>query len=301
MSPGIYHDLSFEAYREIDAVNQSTLKAFARNPWAWKQGLPALSGDSFEWGRMFEQRLFYPDNSRQVPNGVTVLTDAIKAQLVEETKAANPKASGRFSKNLKSYREWAAAQPGEIIDSEEWNRDWNCVGVASDRCRNEPNVKSLLALGGKHEVTIVWRDPDTALLCKGLIDWVPNTIGSLVDVKTSKELNDASSAEASWRFARAVRHLGYAMQAAYYLDGWNLALEQSGAKPDPRNAWLFVVSGNKSPWPAAAYRLSQETIDQGASKYRHALRLWKQCHESNTWPGLTDQEHWPELPTLKEN
>lgn len=297
MKPGIYHDLTREEYRAIPAVNQSTLKDFMKNPRAWREGLPARESESLQWGSLFELLLF--EGLEAWEKRYYLLDSVTKQALLEQAQERQKgKKSETFSRSLTEYKEWAAKMEG----SGKTEIDEGLLKgaqIAVKRALEEPNIKSLASLPKRHEVAIVWEDPDTKLLCKGLIDWVPEGIASLVDVKTTKELVDVSAEQASWKFARAVRNLGYDMQAAAYLLGWTLAHEQAGKRADLRHGWLFVCSANKKPWSPAAYRLSTEAIQQGLDKWRHGLHIWRKCHETDIWPGLTDQEEWPELPVLK--
>jgi hypothetical protein len=293
-APGIYPGIKRSVYDCIDAMNQSTLKAFKKNPLAWSQGWPRKETDSFLFGHLFESMLF--DDVNAWERDFAVLDDNTKDALLKAANERQAKPSKVFSKALKEFKDWKLERLREgrgIVDI-----DMVCeASLASRRAKRDPNIRGLLKNGGDAQVAVVWRDPDTDLLCKGLIDYVPTGLASLVDVKTSRELNDATRTAAPYKFARAVRNYGYNVQAAYYLDGWNAAIEQAGLDESPRNSWLFVVAGNAQPWPAGAWRLGEEEIDRGRMEYKAGLHEWKMCHETDHFPGLTTEDEWPELPT----
>ena len=338
MKPGIYEGLTQQQYTSIDALNQSELKKFVKNPQAFADGLPEVKSASFAWGNLFELLLLDP---MSLGEHYALLDDAKENEL---TAIANTKVleSVTFSKRLSAYKEWALGQPEGDIDGalteavrEEivrktvhskakkfskrlpeytaWAEEQEASGktvidsamlascvLAVSRAEREPNIESLFALGGESQVAIVWTDPITNLKCKGLIDWVPNKISSLVDVKTTASLTDVHRNDAKWKIRNTVRSYGYDFQAAYYLWGWNLAREQSGMSADVRDSWLFLFSQNQKPWAAAAYSLSKECIDSATDRVRMALQEWQACQSTGNFPGLTSTDHWPELPSIHE-
>ena len=331
--PGIYHNVKQDVYFAIDAMNQSTLKQFAKNPRAWKDGIPRKFGAHLNWGNLFETLLLEPERFKE---DYTVLTEELKEEISRsDTKPVE------FSKRLGVYQAWkkeriknelgwdgeefltqevkdeivaeaeklaikAFSKSGpawEAFKSEQddkWKTiisesDFSEAQLAVDRCRRERNISDLLSDGGQAQVALIWDDPDTGIRCKGLVDYVPNGLGSLCDVKTTRQFANVSSESAKWAFHRDAKAYGYYWQAGFYLDGWTHARAQSGMEEDYRGDWLFVVSGNAAPYPAAGLRAKADHIDDGRKSYREALALWKYCHEYNEWPGITPHGDWPTI------
>lgn len=329
--PGVYYNVKQEVYFAIPAMNQSTLKQFAKNPRAWKDGIPRKFGAHLNWGNLFETLLLEP---KRFTEDYTVLTEKLK----EEISKADTKPV-EFSKRLGAYQAWKKERiksdlewdgeefltqevKNEIVSQTEklalkafsrsgpaWeafkleqDAKWKTIineseaaeaQLAVDRCLRERNISRLLNDGGQAQVALLWDDPETGIRCKGLIDYVPNGLGSLCDVKTTRQFANVSAESAKWAFHRDAKNFGYYWQAGFYLDGWAYARAQSGMEEDRRDDWLFVVSGNEAPYPAAGLRAKPESIDDGRKAYREALSLWKYCHDYDEWPGIAPHGDWP--------
>jgi len=305
MKPGIYYHLPRAEYDAIPAVNKSSLWKFWANPRAYVLGQGKFKdSDPMKWGRLFESVLFGEDLKE-----FTVLTKAKReALLAQAQERQGKKASAKFSKNLTEYRAWKAEQEkaGQTIISE-WTLSQ--AMAAAGELREEPSCGALLNVPYKTQVAIIWNDPATGLLCKGLIDMVTEGDQALTDVKTTSAIATASRETAPWKFRNQVRDLGYHVQAYAYLLGWKLAQEQSGKQVETfeRYSWRFLVSGAsvssldsvEGPFPAAAWSLAPEDIALGGEIWHQALAEWQQAHEQQVFHGLTSAETFPELPRQK--
>jgi hypothetical protein len=130
-------------------------------------------------------------------------------------------------------------------------------------------------LGGERyiEVSAVWQDPETGLLCKGRIDCL-TTHGRWTVVADLKSTKDASPQ----RFARDVFQYGWHRQGAFYLDGLDIL--------DPRDRlWLLLAIEKQPPYCGAVYELGYDDLEQGRQEYRKALAAWAEAEESAVWPG----------------
>lgn len=225
-------------------------------------------------------------------NPDVALTAEMKADLLKAAQELHEsKGPDKFSNSLSDARQWHADMESKgikVIDEIEIT----CAEIAVQRFRQEPNIARFLEWDAQWQVCLVWNDPDTGLLCKALVDWVPQGLPEphrvLIDIKTSMAVLNRTPSQAAWKFRSSVLEFGYHWQAASYLFGWEQAHLQGGLPPDPRDGWCFAVAGNKKPWPAACYELDQDDIDSALDEYKEALKLWKRCHENDDWPGLTD-------------
>ena len=305
MKPGIYYNLPRDQYDAIPAVSKSQLWKFYQNPRAWKQsGGKHKDSDLMKWGRLFESVLFDEELDEFV-----VLTKAKRDELLTQAQERQgKKASSKFSKNLTEYRQWKEEKEkaGKTIISEWTLRQ---VEMAVDEMRAEPSCARLLGCNFRTQVAVVWQDPTTGLLCKGLIDMVTEADQALTDIKTTSVIASASRLAAPWKFRNQVRDLGYHVQAYAYLYGWKHAQEQSGKQMEAfeRYGWRFLVSGAsvssldsvEGPFPAAAWSLAPEDIALGGEIWHQALDEWQRSHENARFDGLTSAETFPELPRLK--
>lgn len=288
MNPGIYPNTSRADYDAVEAVNQSTIKRFAPNPWAWKQGLkPFEDTASTIHGILVEAYLF---DDKEAFGRFSIFDKAKREELLAAAQERNPKQK-TFNKNLKEYQEWkteAEVTGRPIVDS---SALWEAK-LAASRLREDPGIREYLdAKTLETNVMIVWRDPDTDLLCKGLVDCHVKPDDCLCDIKTSAAVMGRNLEDAARKFYYQCLDLGYDIQAGAYLDGWEQAFNQgSAALVGPaKRGWRFIVSGNEAPYPAAKFSLSEATIERGKAKWRAGLKLWKQCHETGEFPGLTSK------------
>lgn len=77
---------------------------------------------------------------------------------------------------------------------------------------------------------------------------------------------------------KAIYEYGYFRQAAYYLDGAKLL----GRDFD---AFAFIFVEKMPPFAVAIYSLDPLAIDAGRMLYQRDLQIYRNCIESNVWPG----------------
>ena len=113
------------------------------------------------------------------------------------------------------------------------------------------SLRDLLAKGDA-EVSAYFRDPDTGAQYRIRPDWVaPAGDGViLLDVKTCPDASPTG-------FAKSIANYRYAVQAAFYSDGWTAATSQTV------HAFVFAAVEKEYPFAAAAYILDDESIEQG--------------------------------------
>lgn len=137
-----------------------------------------------------------------------------------------------------------------------------------------------LLTDGAAEVSLFWVDPNTGVKCRARLDWLPATVKGrrliVPDLKTTSHPAGASPVE----FSKAGGKFGYYGQAAHYGDG----IKALGIDPDP--AFVFVAVETTAPHlvsvgqfaEAEDRRLARAAVD-------HCRRLYRDCTETNTWPG----------------
>jgi len=139
-----------------------------------------------------------------------------------------------------------------------------------------PGSRKLLSLPGQCEVSALWKDPVTGLLCKGRFD-------KLLALKPPTILELKSDRDTSLRgFAKNARKLYYSAQAAYYLWGHEILTGQKAGH-------VFVAVENKPPHAVATYMLSDADMQWGTSQFRAWLDRYADCVKSGKWPGYSEQ------------
>lgn len=132
---------------------------------------------------------------------------------------------------------------------------------------------------GRPEVSLFWVDEATGVKCKARLDWLPDKQEGrrllVPDLKT------AVSAEPD-EFARNAARFGYVDQHVHYCDG----IRQLGLDADP--AFLFVVVEKEAPHVVTVGQfIRKDDLELSTARVDHARRLYRECIETDTWPGYT--------------
>jgi hypothetical protein len=133
----------------------------------------------------------------------------------------------------------------------------------------------LLTEPGEVELSLVWMDFETGLLCKARPDrHVPDLgPGIIADLKSTKDASKRG-------FERAIDMYGYHLQAAHYLTGAQACGLRAGA-------FAFIPFEKEAPFAVGTYRIVQAALDAGAATLRPLMQLYKQCKESGHWPAYS--------------
>jgi exodeoxyribonuclease VIII len=101
------------------------------------------------------------------------------------------------------------------------------------------------------------------------------TGGNIIpDIKTCASADVAE-------FERSIAKYRYYVQAAYYLDICEL-LEMD------KKHFVFICVEKAEPYAVAVYSLAQQAIEFGRAEYKRDLAVYRQCLESDSWPGFSD-------------
>lgn len=148
--------------------------------------------------------------------------------------------------------------------------------------REHPASKALLR-DGRAELPMFWTDPVTGLDCKGRVDWTNEREHIIVDLKTARDVSPRV-------FSRQAERLGYALQAAFYADGY--AQLHDGIEPA-----VYVVSVESvRPHDVIVYEVESDTLDIGRTAYLALLQRVRECVLADEWPGQAPNVVPFELP-----
>lgn len=134
-----------------------------------------------------------------------------------------------------------------------------------------------LFTGGTSEVSAFWVDESTGVQCKARFDYLPEKQADRRLIVP--DLKSAVSADPG-EFSRAAARYGYVMQQIHY----SSALQHLGIDSDP--AFVFVVVEKDPPYLVNVGQFV-ETADivATAAALDKALRIYKDCLTTDTWPG----------------
>lgn len=110
--------------------------------------------------------------------------------------------------------------------------------------------------------------------CRCRPDYYNTKLGLVVDLKTTQ---DGSSKG----FASSVAKFNYHIQVAFYSD----LMRSLGHVV---NKFLFIVVEKSSPHMVSFYELDEVAIEQGRTRYKELLELYKYCKENNEWWGYAN-------------
>lgn len=145
---------------------------------------------------------------------------------------------------------------------------------------------------GKPEQAIVWRDAETGVWCRALLDWLPEPTGQrfiLRDYKTTDSIDRE-------KFQRSLANFGYHVQMAFHLMG----ARALGLAGDDAQA-VLVAQEKEPPHLTKVYQLDPVAMRIGHTLARDALLVYAQCAAAGEWPDYCDEVELISLPSYIEN
>lgn len=254
IKPGVYPDVPMSIYSQWDAANFSTIKLFRRSA-----------------AHAREMMVNPPDQTPAMLLGSGTHAAVLEPVLFKAEWATAPVCDKRTKVGKKTWADFVAANEGkEILTASEYEQ---CEGMMKGAHAN-PNVMELINNPGHTELSFVWIDEETGILCKGRIDRFGRLWGNSViaDLKTTE-----NASEDAWNYE--VRKYLYHVQAAFYLDGLEAAAPAIGRK------FIWIALEKNPPHAVALYEPDEATIDKGRRMYHNYLRQWGLCKEAGVWPG----------------
>jgi hypothetical protein len=191
-----------------------------------------------------------------------------------------------WNNNATYCSQWKANRPGKTILTET---------VLDEATEMAAQVRGLPALrpflkDAQTELSVVWRDKATGLLCKARFDGYKNW--AVIDAKSN-----STSAHPDV-FPYDARRYRYGIQAAHYIEAIKSIEQPKGADSKPIREvplFSFIVTEGYKPFDLLAYDV-EDNMEAQSWDY---LRFWrykrnnlmaqvKVCMERNEWPGYGD-------------
>lgn len=269
MLTGIYDNLTFAEYLAIDAISNTSMGLVEKSPRHFRERVelesckPLVIGSLVHCGRLeplalAERYAVCPEYQFDAAN--------VTGSGERSTSTATKYVKGKVA-------EFAAANREKETVPREW---FNEMVAIVNSLHGDPLASDILNAPGRVELTLVWQDDSTGLLCKARIDKEAASLGKFADLKTCADLE---------AFERSIARYGYHRQMAHYQDGWATL---TGEILEP---WIVAVEKSK-PFCVKSAPLHEETLERGYERRRNALRLIADCHESGSWPGPPSPSSW---------
>lgn len=247
--------MNFDDYRQIDAVNWSTLKSMATSPLEYRYRLstPVESTAAMRLGTAFHALLLEPDS--------------FAARYAVEPDFGDCRAKA----NKAARDEWREAHAGVAMLSQ---RDHDAAHRMRDAVMAHDVAAEYLRDLELREHSWTWTDAETGLVCKARQDGI--TEHDHVSVKSTLD-------PTPFAFGREVHKRLYHGQEAFYADGFATATGRALTT-------VFVVAQNREPWDVAVYRVPRIVMIEGTKLCRRLLDTLARCRRLNHWPGAAPQE-----------
>ena len=186
-------------------------------------------------------------------------------------------------RGTKKWNEAQAANPGKIPLKPE---EWDLIEAIDKAVSRHPAASLLLGKEGRAECSVFFNDPVTGLPCKCRPDYWTSD-GIVIDLKTTM-------CAAPGAFRRQAFDYKFHISAAMTLNGIEAA---TGERP-----WSYVfVAVEKDPVCVAVYAADEDFIQAGQRALNEILPKFKECFDTNVWPGYPTTIETLSLPEWVKN
>lgn len=267
---GLFENMPFEEYLQVDALSASGLKQLDRSPWHYRNRVDIDPTPAMLRGTLAHCAVLEPEAMAQ--RYVVVPDGAPRKPTRSQWDAKKPSAESMAAMDWwKKFTEDCAGR--ELVKFD----DFALCQAQLSAINAQPELAELLR-AGRGEVSIFWIDEATGIYCKARPDWLPPANGQSIRPLDLKTCTD----ESPNGFGRAAARLRYDLQAAHYTAGIEAV---TGLSVD---AFVFGAVSSNPPILAVPYILTDEVRDQGRDERRELMDRLAWCMRENKWPAYGD-------------
>lgn len=172
-----------------------------------------------------------------------------------------------LTKSAKELKAMALADGKQPLLSKEFDQ----VMAMREAVKQHPLARAAFT-GHEAEQSVFWEEDGLMLKCRPDA-WQP---GVLVDLKSTLDANPSE-------FGKIAAKFGYHQSAAHYIDGVKAATGEE-------LPFKFVLVEKTAPYFVSVVELDIEAINIGRALNDRAKRIYRECVESNTWPGYPNAD-----------
>lgn len=277
--PGLYRGVPEELYHAHPALSRSVLAEAARmSPmharYKWRGGDEGSASGATSLGTALHSRVLQP--------GVYEDTYDVALSQCEATKGDGDRCT--YSAKVRHDGDWYCgthAPDGEPDDIEVLKADTaDQVESMAEALEVDPDAAPLLfGLPGVSEVTALWQDEETGLMCKARPDRIvglPDGV-AIVDVKTTRSAHPED-------FRRKMAKYGYWLQPPFYTLGLRQASEQDVAVKD----FVFACVESSEPYATQCFRPHPKERQAKRTRMAELIDRVAKCEERAHWPSYSD-------------
>jgi hypothetical protein len=269
--PGIYPNVPFDEYCSWDAVNNSRLNKAQRSLYQYNANCGMKETRPLVFGHLTHAATLEP---LQVANIYAVMPDYENDpnNLTQSgERPGSPRSTSWYKRKCKEFTE--ANKGKKVVTQQEYDEVLALVQVL----HRDQVSRELLTEEGDNEVSIVWVDSETELICKARFDRLLHKSHRFVDLKTTRN---------ALKFAGSIVDFGYHRQMAHYQSG--LIHLKQGEVYEP---WILAVESH-APNDCRSAPLSDEFLSIGYEERDKLMRAVKEASESGEWPGYENPSVW---------
>jgi hypothetical protein len=156
----------------------------------------------------------------------------------------------------------------------------NMVNQAHKSIAECSNLCGVTLADGRPEMTLIWEED--GIWCKARTDWLHNDNELIIDLKSTQGSADPYTAT-----RRVMDQMMGDVQEAWYKRG----LQKITGKDA---AFIFLVQESKAPYACSFIEPSATYLEIGKNKVEVAMGMWRQCLETGTFPGYSNQFFRPD-------
>lgn len=251
-------DMSNEEYHSHSAISRSVLWTFRDLPQKY-------------WYQYLSGEYVRPKESEDFAIGNAVHTMILEPELFDEQFFVTAKVN-RATKAGKEAWSQALVNAGTrtILNTEQYakiNAMYNAV-MGHDRAKQ-------LFTGGVAEKSIFWTHEPTGIEVKARPDYLNQSKGLVVDLKTTASASPRDFQLSAFKF-------GYFVQAGMLAE----ALESIGQE---MKSFIFVCVEKTPPYAVGVYLLDSEALEYGRTLFHKLMTEFEVCLDNDEWPGYPVQ------------
>lgn len=255
--PGIYFDISNEAYHAGSGVSKSQLDDIASCPaiFQWRKTAPidTEKTKSLDMGTALHCLLLEPDEF------------ADRFIIAPEFN----RRSNAGKEEEKAFLEDCADSGKTVMTAKEGRK----LELMRESAMAHPVARWLLEEDGHCESSIYWKDHESGLLCRCRPDKIITKFNWVADVKTTGDIRQFKTSYYDYR---------YHVQDAFYSDGYEA---QFGEQP----IFVFLVVSTAiecGRYPVDIFMMGEDAKQAGRNEYHRNLQTLSGCLSTDEWPGI---------------
>ena len=203
-------------------------------------------------------------------------TVILEPQKLDEQFLVTPKLDRRTTVGKNAWREFELMAKGRALVNEEEMRI--CQNIRHNVSEHPTARELLYAQGGANEISVVWEDSATGLLCKSRYDrfGALNAQGVIADVKSTGK----PASLRSWQ--RSCFDYGYFEQAAMYREGAQVLFPLPEGQ---EREFIWIVIESSEPNLVRLFQAEYDAMRFGYEEFRKHLEAYAECVKTGEYPG----------------